>query len=107
MPSRANIENKSAVIIDVLRATTTIIYAFCGYRKDKNSDIKGCKKIIPVETIEEALNLKKIEKSAKLAGERFCLKPEGFDFGNSLMNIFLRKFKEKLLYLPPPTEQEL
>ncbi|MDD3012117.1 MAG: 2-phosphosulfolactate phosphatase [Candidatus Gastranaerophilales bacterium] len=72
--SRGDISDKTVVVIDVLRATTTIAYA-----------LSWCSRIIPVETIEEALSLFQTfdKNETLLAGERFCLKPEGFDLGNS------------------------
>jgi 2-phosphosulfolactate phosphatase len=64
-------EESIVVIIDVFRATSAICVAF----------YHGAEKIIPVATVEEALEYKK---SGMLAGaERNALKIEGFDFGNS------------------------
>jgi 2-phosphosulfolactate phosphatase len=74
LASRGDISNKTVIVIDVLRATTTIAYA-----------LLSCSRVIPVETLEEALALSKKydKKDILLTGERFCLKPEGFDLGNS------------------------
>ena len=59
------------VIIDILRATSAICVAFH----------HGAEKLIPVATVEEAMNYKK---HGFLAGaERNAEKLEGFDFGNS------------------------
>ena len=59
------------VIIDVFRATSAICVAFH----------YGASKIIPVATVEEALQYKA---QGMLAGaERNAIKLEGFDFGNS------------------------
>jgi 2-phosphosulfolactate phosphatase len=59
------------VVIDVFRATSAICVAFAN----------GAEKIIPVATIEEALQYKQ---QGFLAGaERDAVKIEGFDFGNS------------------------
>lgn len=82
--TRENI-NKSIAVIDVLRATSTIVYALYGYKTVHSSEITGCLKIKPVETVEEALSIKKKSKNNDiiLAGERFCLRPEGFLLGNS------------------------
>jgi len=63
-----------AVVIDVLRATTSLTVAL----------ENGCKRIVPVETVEQALAQK--ERSypeALLAGERQALPIPGFDLGNS------------------------
>ncbi len=64
-----------AVVIDVLRATTTMLHALAA----------GCDAIIPCGEIDEA---RKVADSlpvgtALLAGERKGLKIEGFDLGNS------------------------
>lgn len=62
---------KTAIVIDVLRATSTMVAALAA----------GCKGIVPVETIEQA---KKAQAPGDLlGGERFCQKIPGFDLGNS------------------------
>jgi len=61
------------VVIDVLRAFSTICYAF---HNNVNS-------VIPVETIEEALNIRKDHIDYLLLGERFGKPVEGFDYSNS------------------------
>lgn len=66
--------NKSAVIIDMLRATSVIATAVTN----------GVKKVIPVLTIEEALNIASDDRSEYiLGGERKALKIDGFDCSNS------------------------
>ncbi|MHB1420904.1 MAG: 2-phosphosulfolactate phosphatase [Bacillota bacterium] len=66
---------KTAVIIDVLRATSTIVTALAN----------GCQEIIPVLTPEEAFHCRPAlpEGSCLLAGERHGLLIPGFDLGNS------------------------
>ncbi|MDO8136349.1 MAG: 2-phosphosulfolactate phosphatase [Candidatus Brocadiales bacterium] len=62
------------VVIDVLRASSTIVYAFS----------QGCKVIYPVATIREAL--KKAEElggGGVLGGERDGVRIKGFHLGNS------------------------
>ena len=59
------------VIIDILRATSAICTAF----------ENGAEKIIPVATVEEALEYKK--KGFLAGAERNAIKVDGFDFGNS------------------------
>jgi len=61
------------VVIDVLRAFSNAAYAFS----------RGAKMIIPVSTVEEALNLKKDTPGALAIGEVGGLPPTGFDYGNS------------------------
>jgi len=62
------------LVVDVLRATTTMTVFFeC-----------GGKKILPVESVEEGLALKRSLGSGwLLMGERKGLPPKGFDLGNS------------------------
>jgi 2-phosphosulfolactate phosphatase len=59
------------VVVDVLRATSSICAAF----------VNGVKRIIPVATIEEALSYK--EKGYLVASEKDGIKREFADFGNS------------------------
>lgn len=60
-----------AIVVDVLRATSTATTALAaGYRR-----------VLCAETIERALELR--APGRVLAGERRCLKPPGFDQGNS------------------------
>ncbi|MBI6872936.1 2-phosphosulfolactate phosphatase family protein [Clostridium aciditolerans] len=65
---------KSIVVIDMLRATSVITTAMNN----------GCKAVVPVLTIEEALEIaNKDRKKYILGGERKALKIEGFDCANS------------------------
>ena len=63
----------TAVVFDVLRATSSIVTGLA----------HGVSRIIPVGTIKEALDRKRVEPSLVLAGERGGLPIEGFDIGNS------------------------
>ncbi|HEX7056129.1 MAG TPA: 2-phosphosulfolactate phosphatase [Bacilli bacterium] len=63
--------HKTVIVIDVLRATSTIATAL----------EHGCAGIIPVETVSQAVKLQTGE--YMLGGERFCKKLAGFDLGNS------------------------
>ncbi|MFC5651572.1 2-phosphosulfolactate phosphatase [Paenibacillus solisilvae] len=63
--------HRTAIIIDVLRATSTMITALQA----------GASGIYPVETVLEARTLHR--EGDLLAGERFCRKIPGFDLGNS------------------------
>lgn len=64
-------EGKAAVVIDVLRATSTMVTALaCGY-----TEIQPCRGLV------EARNLR--GPGVVLGGERGGLPPEGFDKGNS------------------------
>lgn len=67
--------NKNIVVIDVLRATSTIITALAN----------GAKSIIPTPTVEEAVKIaKNLERDTYLlGGERNTKIIDGFDLGNS------------------------
>ncbi len=74
VPPTAPLEaNVCAVIVDVLRATTTLIHAFQN----------GASRAIPAGTLEEARTLAAQHPGALLCGEREGQKIEGFDLGNS------------------------
>jgi 2-phosphosulfolactate phosphatase len=64
-------QNKTTIVIDVLRATSTICTAL----------EYGSAGVIPVETVCQAKHLQ--EQSDLLGGERYCKKITGFDLGNS------------------------
>jgi len=63
----------SAVIIDVFRAFTTAAYVMAN----------GARFIIPVGSLEEAFELKRLHPEWVLIGEREGRRVEGFDYGNS------------------------
>jgi len=65
------LEGKVVVVIDILRATTTMCYAF----------INGAERIIPVETVKEAKQY--LGKDFVVAAERNGEMVEGFTLGNS------------------------
>jgi len=67
----------TAVVIDVFRAASLASYALA----------KGATRIVPVATLEEAFALRREHPDWILAGERDCLRPEGFDYGNSPFEI--------------------
>ena len=62
-----------AAVIDVLRATTSIVAAFAN----------GCRSIRPVASSEEARRARVVDPALVLAGEEGGLRVEGFDLGNS------------------------
>ena len=67
------LENKTVIMIDVLRASTTIVTAMAN----------GCRAIIPLAEVDEALALKGKDNTLLLCGERQGKKPSGFNLGNS------------------------
>jgi len=66
-----NCKGKTVVIIDILRATTSICVAFA----------HGVKRILPVSTPEEAALFRDFD--FIIAAERNAIKVDGFDLGNS------------------------
>jgi 2-phosphosulfolactate phosphatase len=71
--SATDLSEVTAVVFDVLRATSSIITGLAS----------GMEAIIPVRTVEEARARKLKDPDLLLAGERGGLPPEGFDLGNS------------------------
>ncbi len=71
--SARDLSASTAVVFDVLRATTSFITALAN----------GAAEIHPVATIPEALELKKAMPRALLAGERRGVRFDSFDLGNS------------------------
>ena len=67
-----DVRGKLCVVIDVLRATTTITAALAG----------GSPFVIPVETPDEAREIAR-SRNCLLGGERNSVRIEDFDFGNS------------------------
>jgi len=72
------IRGKTIVVVDVLRASTSIVTALA----------HGAKKVIPCSTVEEAWEAAKSEqqKDVLLCGERSGKRISGFDLGNSPLN---------------------
>jgi len=66
-------QEQTAVVIDVLRATTSIVMAISN----------GCQAVIPVAQVEEALAQREVCPDVILGGERGSLLIPGFDLGNS------------------------
>lgn len=65
--------DSTAVVIDVLRATTTLTVALTN----------GARRVIPADSRARALELRERTPGALLCGERDGRKIEGFDLGNS------------------------
>jgi 2-phosphosulfolactate phosphatase len=67
------VEAPLAVVIDVLRATSTITQALAS----------GYERVLCCVEVEEARAIAAAEGDAVLGGERGCVRIDGFDFGNS------------------------
>lgn len=79
------VEDRSVVVVDILRATSCMTTALA----------HGVSKIFPVAGLEEALSLKSSD--VYTAGERDGKKVEGFDFGNSPFEYMQPELKGKSL----------
>lgn len=66
-----NVKNKAVVVIDILRATSSMCVAFK----------MGVDKILPLATAEECMLFKEFE--FIIAAEKDAIKVDGFDLGNS------------------------
>ena len=74
LTTRQQLAGKTVIVIDVLRASTTIVHALAA----------GALEIIPCLEVDEAREIARHSKlPTVLGGEREGLKIEGFDFGNS------------------------
>jgi 2-phosphosulfolactate phosphatase len=80
-----------AIVIDVLRATTTMIHALAA----------GCTAIIPCEEIDEAKSVAQKMRPAKvlLAGEREGKPIAGFDLGNSPLEFTAKKCRGRTVIM--------
>ncbi len=84
-----NFSGQTAVVIDVLRATTVITTALDN----------GAHEVIPMKTVEEAQSLYATCDNALRGGERNALKIEGFDLGNSPLEYKKKTVEGKTLIL--------
>ena len=86
-----DVSERTVVIIDVLRASSTIVEALA----------QGARVVFPVGAIEEALKLANTlgREDVLLCGERKALPIEGFDLGNSPPQFTRRKVSGKTLVM--------
>src|SRR3990170_5109742 len=87
----AKVQGRTVFVIDILRATTSICAAMTS----------GAKAIIPVASTEEALRLAQTIGSADLllAGERNCVRIDGFQLGNSPLEMTEAAVRGKTLII--------
>lgn len=84
------VQGKTIIVIDMLRATSVITTALSN----------RCTEVIPVLTIEEALDIARKDKERYvLGGERKGLKIDGFDFSNSPLEYKEEFIKDKSLVM--------
>jgi len=86
---KKDLEGKAVVVIDALRATSTMIVALQN----------GCAAFIPVATAEEARELAEKNPGFLLAGERRAMPLEGFDLGNSPRDYRPERVKGKVIVM--------
>ena len=86
-----DLSGRGVIVVDVLRATTSIITALAN----------GAKAVVPAATSEEAVRLTaNLEKNGYvLAGERKSLKIEGFPLGNSPLEMTAEAVGGKTIYM--------
>jgi len=91
LPDPEVLSNRAVVVIDVLRATSVMVYAMS----------QGASEIVPVAAVEEAFRLVKTfpPGTTLLGGERGSRKIEGFDLGNSPREYVAEKVKGRRLIL--------
>ena len=82
LSNNKNLDKKTVIVLDVLRATTTMITALSN----------GAKEIISVREIDDARKLKENNPTAILSGERNGVIIDGFELGNSPF-----EFSEKIV----------
>lgn len=85
------VKDNTVVVIDVLRACSTIAFAMS----------RGCERIVPVASVEAAMNLaSSLEKKVTLlGGEREGKRIDGFDLGNSPLEYTTEVVKGKAVVL--------
>lgn len=87
---KEKVDGKAVVVIDMLRATSVIVTALDN----------GCRRVIPVLTVEEALSIaSKNKEEYLLGGERKAVKIEGFNFSNSPLEYTVEKVQRKSLIM--------
>ena len=87
----ANLEHVTAIVIDVLRASTCIA----------NAVANNCDGVIPTVSVEEAMDISRAyaRDDYLLCGERKNEKIEGFDLGNSPLEYDLERVQGKKLVM--------
>ncbi len=85
-----SLQDRTVVVVDVLRATTTIIHALHN----------GCKQVLPQPSIEAAFAARqKFNGQSVIGGERGGRIVDGFDHGNSPIEYTPKVIAEKTLIL--------
>ncbi len=85
----AIVNNHIIILVDVLRASSTIITALAN----------GASAVIPASTVSEARRIAATLPNALLAGERAAKPLPGFDYGNSPLNFLSTKIQGRVIVL--------
>lgn len=96
-----DISVKTVIVIDVLRASSSMIYAFSGFDNNDRTLLKGVKEIIPAKDVESAISIYSTLNTSEylLAGEQDGFLPEGFHLGNSPSDFIVSKVSAKSLVM--------
>jgi len=87
VPDELTLKDKNVVVVDVLRASSTILTAL----------VNGAKEVIPAENVSVAARISKGLGNSILCGERNGKVIEGFKLGNSPFEYSTEKIKAKSL----------
>lgn len=87
VPDELTLKDKNVVVVDVLRASSTILTAL----------VNGAKEVIPAENVSVAARISKGLGNSILCGERNGKVIEGFKLGNSPFEYSAEKIKAKSL----------
>lgn len=82
---REHLSGKTTIILDILRATSTIVTAMAS----------GCREVVPVETVADAFSISQKRPDAILGGERKSQLIPGFHLGNSPLEYKSEKVGDK------------
>lgn len=85
------------VVVDVLRATSTIVVALA----------QNAKEVIACSEIDDALAQKKLDNNVLLVGERQAVKIDGFDYTNSPLDLSTQDLANKRVVITTSTGTRL
>lgn len=87
--SERDISNTVCIVLDIFRATTSIITAVSN----------GCTTVVPVLSVDDAYSLANQMDAPLFAGERQSIKIEGFHFGNSPFEFSREKVQNQTIVM--------
>lgn len=86
------------IVIDVLRATSTIVTALANGARAIFT-FENAEKVLELKKIMESNSFKALELPVFFGGERAGIKIEGFDLGNSPLEYFTENIQGKIVFL--------